>query len=485
MADEILEMAKDAIGRDSNKKPYHSEYHGEERANEEAEEDDLEFNDSKVSIRSVHKLKRGKPTKISKGKYELSLDDLVEKVKERLQSEIAQMAASAAKKKILLQSKEKKSARLPNQPVLKYASYDVPSAVQQTPNKNHPSKYLKNIRDNKENRPRQEQRKRKLKRETEDQKYVAEMFVAEPPKYLYNLGSPVPLQQSVHPQPVTVKIEHNHNPRTERNKIPRKQHQINNNNQNINRQRPVTHPKHTTTTTTQAVESFIGVNMATNDSYEDYVVPKKDKNYFEAETRPKIAKKVLENFSIEYEDTSKGKESAKNEGDTTNYNKKKKNKEHTNKNDDNKYFKQRPSNTGGPNVEPLIAENTEQSIQPYAEQLQDTVYADEIATEVTEEQKAQSAVIPLKDYINSQYLTTHVVKPIAGNKNKKIKKPRQATDIPKRDMYKLSSPNYLVKIPIVGEKYRFDEPIPEEDRVRENLEPVGNPQGLINGKVAI
>ncbi|CAB3240885.1 unnamed protein product [Arctia plantaginis] len=312
------------------------------------------------------------------------------------------------------------------------------------------------------------------------------MFVAEPPKYLFNLGKPVELQQSIYPQPITVPIQQNEAPRQERNKVPHKQLQVNHNNQNINRQRKIHQPKHITTTT-QKVDTFIGVDMGvTNDSYDDYVVPKKDNDHFESETRPKPVKKVLENLNDEYEETTKAKESDKYEGETTNYNKKRENEKAMNKNDDNKYFKQRPSNREPEKaaVVPLAAENTEQRIQPYAEQLEDTVYADETEETVTEEQKARSAIISLNDYTNSQYLAPHIEKQVTGNKNKKNKKPRQATVIPKRDMYKLSSPNYLVKIPIVGEKYRFDEPIPEEDRVRENYEPVGNP-GLINGKVLI
>ncbi|XP_063836265.1 uncharacterized protein LOC135085406 [Ostrinia nubilalis] len=66
-------------------------------------------------------------------------------------------------------------------------------------------------------------------------------------------------------------------------------------------------------------------------------------------------------------------------------------------------------------------------------------------------------------------------------------KKNKGTMIPKRDFYKMSSPNYFAKVPIVAEKYDFDEPLPEKDREPENLQPV---RGLplpsnINGKIKL
>jgi hypothetical protein len=61
---------------------------------------------------------------------------------------------------------------------------------------------------------------------------------------------------------------------------------------------------------------------------------------------------------------------------------------------------------------------------------------------------------------------------------------RKGTVIPKRDFYKMSSPNYVAKIPIVAEKYDFNEPIPEKDREPENLKPIlGVRPIIINGKI--
>lgn len=71
-------------------------------------------------------------------------------------------------------------------------------------------------------------------------------------------------------------------------------------------------------------------------------------------------------------------------------------------------------------------------------------------------------------------------------KGKKItKKSKVGTMIPTREFYKISSPNYYGKLPTVAEKYNFNEPIPEQDREPENLKPIGNPPASINGKVKL
>lgn len=67
---------------------------------------------------------------------------------------------------------------------------------------------------------------------------------------------------------------------------------------------------------------------------------------------------------------------------------------------------------------------------------------------------------------------------------RKIKKPI-GTMIPTRQTYKMSSPDYYAKLPIVAEKYNFDEPIPERDREPENLKYFGNPPASINRKVKL
>ncbi|XP_022830725.1 uncharacterized protein LOC111359408 [Spodoptera litura] len=65
------------------------------------------------------------------------------------------------------------------------------------------------------------------------------------------------------------------------------------------------------------------------------------------------------------------------------------------------------------------------------------------------------------------------------------KKPKLGTMIPTREFYKLSSPNYYGKLPTVAEKYNFDEPIPEADREHEDLKPIANPPSSVNGKVKL
>ncbi|KAG6465306.1 hypothetical protein O3G_MSEX015066 [Manduca sexta] len=69
-------------------------------------------------------------------------------------------------------------------------------------------------------------------------------------------------------------------------------------------------------------------------------------------------------------------------------------------------------------------------------------------------------------------------------RNAKTKKGK-GTMIPTRHYYKMSSPDYYKKLPVIAEKYNFDEPIPEKDREPENLKPIGNPPAKINKKVRL
>lgn len=62
----------------------------------------------------------------------------------------------------------------------------------------------------------------------------------------------------------------------------------------------------------------------------------------------------------------------------------------------------------------------------------------------------------------------------------------RGTMIPTREVYQImSSPNYLAKLPIVAERYDFDEPLPEKDRLPDDFEPIESPPARINKKIKI
>lgn len=57
-----------------------------------------------------------------------------------------------------------------------------------------------------------------------------------------------------------------------------------------------------------------------------------------------------------------------------------------------------------------------------------------------------------------------------------------ATHVPKRDIYSVFTPGYVTNATLVVEKYDFNEPIPEKDRVREILTFLGDPVSQVNKK---
>lgn len=61
----------------------------------------------------------------------------------------------------------------------------------------------------------------------------------------------------------------------------------------------------------------------------------------------------------------------------------------------------------------------------------------------------------------------------------------KGTMIPTRHYFKMSSPNYFGKLQAVAEKYDFNEPLPEKDREPENIKYFGNPADSINKKVKV
>ncbi|KAJ0169271.1 hypothetical protein K1T71_015155 [Dendrolimus kikuchii] len=99
-----------------------------------------------------------------------------------------------------------------------------------------------------------------------------------------------------------------------------------------------------------------------------------------------------------------------------------------------------------------------------------------------EELKAKTDSLWYEDVTTDTTINTETPK---ANVFKKTKKSRSGTMIPKRDFYKMSSPNYYAKLPNVAESYKFDEPIPVDDQEPENLKPIGNPPASINKKVKL
>ncbi|CAH2217772.1 jg25718 [Pararge aegeria aegeria] len=65
-----------------------------------------------------------------------------------------------------------------------------------------------------------------------------------------------------------------------------------------------------------------------------------------------------------------------------------------------------------------------------------------------------------------------------------LEKPKFGTRFPARHTYK-ATPNFVANLPVVVEKYNFNEPIPEADRERETLKYLGNPPASINKKVRL
>nr|XP_049696005.1 titin [Helicoverpa armigera] len=109
-------------------------------------------------------------------------------------------------------------------------------------------------------------------------------------------------------------------------------------------------------------------------------------------------------------------------------------------------------------------------------------YADESPETTTIEPKAKTESISFEEGEVDPNATTIAEVTVKGQTTKKIK---MGTMIPTREYYKQSSPNYYAKLPTIAEKYNFQEPIPEADRVPENLKPIGSPPSSINGKVIL
>ncbi|XP_053622562.1 uncharacterized protein LOC128682090 isoform X2 [Plodia interpunctella] len=75
--------------------------------------------------------------------------------------------------------------------------------------------------------------------------------------------------------------------------------------------------------------------------------------------------------------------------------------------------------------------------------------------------------------------------PQKGYRNREVSRNIKGTGIPTRERFSMSSPNYYASIPIVAEKYDFNEPLPEKDREPEDMRYLKNPPAKINQKVEI
>ncbi|RVE44476.1 hypothetical protein evm_010880 [Chilo suppressalis] len=181
---------------------------------------------------------------------------------------------------------------------------------------------------------------------------------------------------------------------------------------------------------------FSKVTMVTNDSYEDYVTPKKEINiYASKETTVKErADKLVYNI--------------------------------------------KPME---PKFIPLAAKVTNE----YEYEKDKSYYNDN-----PDELKAKTENLWYDDYETNlnvehrkeEHQTPAVNMAVTSNiKPDKVK----GTMMPKRDVFKISSPNYYAKIPVVAEKYDFNEPIPEHDREPEDKRSLPIPPSFINGKVRI
>ncbi|XP_048003041.1 uncharacterized protein MAL13P1.304-like [Leguminivora glycinivorella] len=72
-----------------------------------------------------------------------------------------------------------------------------------------------------------------------------------------------------------------------------------------------------------------------------------------------------------------------------------------------------------------------------------------------------------------------------GKGRKTTKFTMKGTNLPKRDFYKLSSPDYYKNLPRIVEKYDFEEPLPERDRERDRVGFLKREPSRVNKKVKL
>ncbi|CAB3240893.1 unnamed protein product [Arctia plantaginis] len=460
LANAIFKMAKDAIGNDASRQL--NEF---PKIRDISPDTDIatESYNTENTVRPEYKKRKesdSSPTKKTTSKYELSLDDIVEKIKKRLQSELTLMAATADTRTTTEKSYEIPKVLIDN-PIKPQSG--VLEDGQQSRYINPPSRYVKQTRNIIENKSREEEgREKKSKQRPTNDSYVTQQS-----KYMLSQGK---LEKA---------MKQKYAIRPGNHKAFTAQHNVNNK-KHMKRDRNINLPKRITSTTTGI---FSAVNLASKDSYEDYVTPKKDEDYIEQETEAKepkkvdtnnssskkepvdqMDKKILNIFSDETE--TKAKEYINYEDETTNYNKRKIKKPSSNlgqkhNNRDSKYFVE--------NLPYKVAGNIEQDIQPYRgendrDNLQEKDYAGDNEQPAAETSKAKSEGFFFNIGSNRQYITPDAGKHKNRNRFKTNGRQSQDTDIPKRNTNRLESPNNLVKIPKADEKYDLDEPNQNEDQ---------------------
>lgn len=183
----------------------------------------------------------------------------------------------------------------------------------------------------------------------------------------------------------------------------------------------------------------------TNDSYEDYVTPKKD-NIFESGDVATPISSILGEHKLSTDDV--------NERFTIEQNK----------------LKGSLETVQESSVKDVV-------VEPPVKQASVTTFHSALI-------RAYTAKMWFKDPIHDNYDdSTERTKANANMKTTRNNSLR--TLFPTRYHVKISSPNYFAKLPAVAEKYNFEEPIPEKDREPENIKHIPNPPALINKKIKI
>ncbi|KAL4702409.1 hypothetical protein ACJJTC_002249 [Scirpophaga incertulas] len=211
-----------------------------------------------------------------------------------------------------------------------------------------------------------------------------------------------------------------------------------------------------------------------NDSYEDYVIPKRDQDIYENHKASKSTNKtgsVIDNPPSKTVD----------EYDINNYNEHPKAKTETlwfddivSVNNKDKYDQEDKTPANHKKVTIKTGYVTDITLSK-------TVHDHDRNDDHEEnEPKAKTESLWFDDQVSDSNNDNYKKKDITPAIHK------TGTNIPKRDFYKMSSPNYLEKVPVIAEKYNFQEPVPENDRVQEKFQSIKGLVPLkINGRVKL
>lgn len=371
----------------------------------------------------------------------MTLDEIVERVRERLKSELAQQP----------QKMVRLSANNGGNPITNQYEYDAPDNIQPeeivyeeptydiiterpTPRMKQTRLVQKRLERNPNvMKPKQIERQRLVAQE----RLVQNPIRMNPVRFVEKPLAPATAKTIPTLKPNYLKLK----PRGQR--LVKKEQQIVGNKKLMRRPKP----KATTPTTTAVTEMEVPTNddglifeavdmQKSNDSYEDYVTPPREEPYATDDEEVTTPGTLIITF------------------------------------------KNKVINTV-PTAATFIIE------EPLEEELQEEIYEDE-ATEITTpaELKARTESLSYeeKEVKLDPNATTTAEVTIKGKGKPKMK---IGTMIPTRERFKLSSPNYYAKLPTIAEKYNFNEPIPEQDQEPENLKPIGAPPSNVNGKVIL